>query len=271
MEAKKIIPLWQPVGYSTHLISQRMGEKLEEKTSHTGTLDPMAEGVIIILVGKERLKKKDFSKWLKTYSFEMTFGISTDTYDSMGLISETHFKKINKRTLQKIVKEMPGEYTQKLPPYSTKKIFGKHLHQYARLKEEISPPLKTGNIFSLTLEDLKTVETEKQICKQIEKINKVSGDFRQKEIISQWNEFLNNKKIPKHLQTARFKVETSSGIYIRSLTQDMAEKLKNKSFASEIIRLKNGPYSRKNSYNLEKYFSKQEIKGDYFSSKTLII
>jgi tRNA pseudouridine55 synthase len=267
LKAKKVIPIWQPVGYSTHLIMQRLAEKIGKKTSHTGTLDPMAEGVVIALAGKERLRKKEFAKWQKAYQFEITFGISTDTYDGLGLVEETDFLEIRANGLQKIAQEMEGEYVQKVPKFSTKKIAGRHLHEYARAREKVEVPLKKGKIFSLQYLDLKKVKTKSHLEKQIEKINKVRGDFRQKEIMNRWKTFLAGKDCPKTLQIASFKVKTSKGIYIRSLSLDIAKKLGTVGFASQIIRFSNGKYSNKDCYELSDIFEPKELTGDYFYSK----
>lgn len=275
MEAKKIIPLWQPVGFSTHLLAQRLGEKLGKKTAHTGTLDPMAEGVIVVLVGDERYKKKAYSAWKKRYFFEVTFGLATDTYDGMGLVTEKNFNNIRKKDLISIVNNLRGEYEQKLPIYSTKKISGKHLYEYARLGESVERPDKKGKIFSFTLENFKEVNAALEIENQINKIKMVHGDFRQKEIINNWKKILkavnSQKYFPKTLQKASFRVETSSGIYIRSLSQDIAVKLERAAFCSQIVREKNGRFSQRNSHRLEKYFTLKEINGSYLQSQTLII
>lgn len=61
------------------------------KTAHTGTLDPMAEGVIIVLLGEERYKKYELAGLKKTYEFEISFGFETDTFDGLGLTVSKHF------------------------------------------------------------------------------------------------------------------------------------------------------------------------------------
>lgn len=273
MEAKDIIPLWQPIGFSTNLIAQRIAEKLGEKSSHTGTLDPMAEGVVIVLLGKERVKKKEFARWKKEYIFEITFGISTDTLDSMGLVVGFDFREISDKEISKIGKNFLGLYKQKIPIYSTKKIKGKHLHEYARSGKTIKRPVKKGEIFSLTLVKYSEISSEKHIKAQLDKINKVRGDFRQKEIANNWKNILKSGKLPKNLQTAQFKVETSGGIYVRSLAEDIANELQTYGFCSKIIRTKNGVYAEKDCSKLPQIFSKQELDSNYLATnyKTKLI
>ena len=152
MDSKNILPLWQPVGNSTNLIAHKISEKLKVKTSHTGTIDPMAEGVIIVLLGEERLKKYEYAKWIKGYEFEIIFGISTDTYDGMGLIVKKDLKKIlKKETLLNLKSKFSGKYLQKIPPYSTKKIHGKHMHEFARSGLSVELPIKAGKLYQFTL------------------------------------------------------------------------------------------------------------------------
>ena len=267
LEAKKVIPIWQPVGYSTHLITQRVAEKINKKTSHTGTLDPMAEGVIIVLSGSERLRKKEYAEWEKEYYFEITFGIKTDTYDGLGLMEEEKYKTFDEDKLREVLSGFIGQYTQKIPPFSTKKISGRHLHQYASRGIKAPKITKLGKIFTIELNNFQEVSTLDHIEEQVQKIQKVKGNFRQTEIIKCWQDFLNSKNRPKSLKTANIRVKTSKGIYIRSLSQDVADRLGAFGFTSEIIRLSNGKYSQKECFCMQDIFSTEELSGDYFYSK----
>ncbi len=270
MESKKpnlesIIPIWQPIGYSTHLISQRIAEKNNVKTSHTGTLDPMAEGVIIVLKGEERLKKKEYAEWLKGYSFTIVFGVSTDSLDGLGLIEGTNFLEIKSSELDKTARELIGKYKQTIPKFSTKKVRGKHLHQYARRGEDIALPQKEGEIINLKLKSFRQEKTHKIIGEQLEKINRVRGDFRQKRIRQGWEEFLKDENIPKYLLFAEFEVITTKGIYIRSLARDICQSLNTLGFAGSIVRKKNGNYHKKDCKNLNELFTKDELEGNYLN------
>lgn len=261
---KNIIPIWQPIGFSTSLISQRVGEYYNVKSSHTGTIDPMASGVIIVLLDKERLKKYEYAHWLKEYEFEITFGIETDTYDGLGLRAGTALSRVDTVSLEAILADMVGEYTQHYPMYSTKKIKGKHLHEYARNNQNITLPKKKGKIISIELVDLKEEETTKIVDKVISNIKKVSGDFRQQEIISQWEVFQGQSL--ENVVTAKFKTTLTKGLYVRSLSQDICKKLGTIGFVSELVRTKNGEYSKNDCKNLEEIFGKDYLERYDFES-----
>jgi tRNA pseudouridine55 synthase len=270
---RKILPIWQPVGHSTHIIAKKTSEKFGVKTSHTGTLDPMAEGVIIVLLGEERLKKKEYAKWPKTYEFDVTLGISTDTYDSLGLVKDVSFvEKATeglKNKLNQVVQELKGDYVQKVPPYSAIKIKGNPLHWYARHDKlnEISLPKKEGIIFDIEIKNFKFVNTEKLLEHQLEKIAKVTGDLRQEEITNQWREFLAKEIFPKEVPIIKVRAKTSKGLYIRSLSQDICDALDVLGFVSNLVRIQNGSYSRKSSQTLDEVFGK-DFKEKYdFESK----
>ncbi len=267
-EAKNIIPIWQPIGFSTHLITQRVSDVFGVKTAHTGTLDPMAEGVIIVLLDENRLNKKELAKFHKTYDFEICLGISTDTFDGLGLTNrdEIYQTKITKDEVENVLSSFIGSYTQRAPLFSTKKVLGKHLHEYGRENISVQAPEISGEIYNLKVISFEQVPVEDQIKKIISNIKKVSGEFRQENIISNWEIILHKNK-GKIFNKIRIEVETSKGIYVRSLSQDICNKLGCEGFVSKLIRTKNGEYSRKNAQKMEQIFGKNYLKRYDFSSK----
>lgn len=257
MSIPEIIPVWQPIGYSSHLIAKRIAEIYRVKTSHTGTLDPMAEGVLIVLTGEDRLKKYDYAHWLKTYEFEMVLGLQTDTYDGMGLFTTSSTKEEVSEIIP-VLHSFVGEYEQTVPSYSTIKVQGKHLHEYARDGDENSTvltalPKRKGEILALNLLETSTINAHDLATSLITNINKVAGDFRQDKIIDQWESFLNKNKTQEYT-VLKCKVQMTKGLYVRSLVMDIASKLNTVAFTKSIIRTDNGAYNSKNSISLEKLF-----------------
>ncbi len=265
-----ILPIWQPVGYSTHIIAKKVSEKYGVKTSHTGTLDPMAEGVIIVLLGEERHKKYEFAAWEKEYEFEIAFGISTDTYDGLGLIVATDFsnEKVSETTLNNKLKQFAGKYEQTVPPYSAIKIKGKPLHWYARnnLLDEINLPQRSGNINNIKLLDTRIVTINELTTQILNKIDRVSGDLRQKEVKQRWMDLLND--YPKQtICVAKIMVNMSKGLYVRSLSQDISKSLNKIGFILSITRTANGIYNKSNSKSFEELFGHDYQKRYDFKSK----
>lgn len=257
----KILPIWQPVGYSTHIISKKVAQKFDMKTSHTGTLDPMAEGVIVVLLGEERFKKKEYAKWLKRYEFDIAFGISTDTYDGLGLITDTlnlATLDIQKERLENIIQDFEGLYIQEVPPYSAIKREGKPLHWYARrgLIDEIEVPKRTGQIHEIKLKELKKIFIPDLIENLLDKIKKVSGDLRQEIILDQWKSFTfeEGNISSEYIFQATIEVQITKGLYIRSLSQDICRELSVPGFVARLVRTKNGSYDKTNSRMLIEIF-----------------
>src|SRR3989338_9649097 len=125
MDHPRILSIWQPIGYSTHIIASKAAEKSSCPTSHTGTVDPMAEGVIIVLLGEERHKKYEYAEWPKEYVFEITFGLCTDSYDGLGLVTSFHEGFIDEGSVEKALENFKGGYVQDVPPFSSVKVGGK--------------------------------------------------------------------------------------------------------------------------------------------------
>lgn len=258
----KIISVWQPLGYSTNHIAKSVGDLFNTKATHTGTLDPMAQGVIIVLTGEERLKRYSLSDLKKTYTFDLVFGISTDSFDALGLITKNNLenvdfdhnvKDLNSLKLQEVCDSFVGEYIQQVPIYSAQLYKGKKLFEYAN--ENIKLPnealrKKSGTIYDFKVNSVskKTINT---VLKQIiEQINKLSGEFRQQKILDQYNEILLKYDNDFSVYVANLTVTTSKGLYIRTLSQDLCDELNINGFLFNLVRTNNGKYSIKNSTTL---------------------
>lgn len=256
---QNIIPIWQPQGFSTHIIASKVAEKLGTKTSHTGTLDPMAEGVIIVLADENRNKKYELAEWLKEYEFEITLGVQTDTGDALGLIKKTDFstKEVTEPQVAHILRKFVGEYEQQVPVYSAIKVEGKPLHWYARNDklDEIEIPRRYGEIHELEFEGSTHSYIEDMIDDFESRILRVSGDLRQGEIIQCWNELkMDHSQIERKIHSFKLRVVMTKGLYVRQLAQDILNKMQQIGFVSELIRTANGEYTKENSYTLEEFF-----------------
>ncbi len=256
----QIIPIWQPQGFSTHKITKRVSELYEQRATHTGTLDPMAEGVIVALLGEARFKKQELSAWKKTYEFEIVFGLRTDSFDAMGLLKEeknvtTSLAQL-KSKLEETLPTFIGEYEQEVPIYSAIRYKGKHLFEHARLENFTGIlPRKKGHIYDLALIGVSETLKRDVVSNIIKRLENIVGDFRQGPIISQWKEYL--KKLSGESEkviVAKIKVETTRGIYVRSLSQDITDKIGEVGFVYFLVRTKNGDYEKSDCRTLEDIF-----------------
>ena len=124
-----------------------------KKIGHAGTLDPFAEGLMIVAIGGQATKNIiNFVKLDKKYEAEVFLGIKTDTYDKCGkIINEYEGPKIKKTNLILALKNLTEKTTQTPPMYSAKKINGKKLYELARKNIEIERPPQKIKIFYIKL------------------------------------------------------------------------------------------------------------------------
>ena len=125
-----------------------------KKIGHTGTLDPLATGVLVCLIGKYTKLVSLIMDEDKEYIASIKLGIKTDTLDITGnIIDKCEIKKYNLEEINNILKSFLGEYHQIIPLYSAKRVNGKRLYEYARSKEEVKLPESIVNIKEIELLD----------------------------------------------------------------------------------------------------------------------
>ncbi len=202
----------------------RKEQKIDPKTpmTYAGRLDPMAEGVLIILIGDECKNKEKYLGLDKEYEVDVLFGVRTDTFDGLGVITfikDDHLVKNNEKFVT--FSDYVGKFKQKYPAYSSKTVQGKQLHEYARAGELPSEmPTKKVEIYSIEKINEKEI-LGKEIARQIIKdIKLVRGDFRQEEIINCWENFAKSHS-DQQFKVIKIKVACSSGTYMRSLAERM--------------------------------------------------
>lgn len=209
--------------------------------SYAGRLDPMAEGTLLVLVDEENKNREKYLGLDKSYELEILFGIQSDTGDILGLINsfqQSSFMSTDSSKDNSFFKSFIGTFFQPYPHYSSKPVNGKPLFEWAREGKigEIEIPTKSVEIYNIEL--LKTFEMsgEEILASVKERINKVKGDFRQKEIISSWEKVLGSEK-NLVCNIVKIRVHCSSGTYMRSLAEEIAKKLGINGLAWKIKRL----------------------------------
>ena len=122
-----------------------------KKIGHTGTLDPIASGVLVCVVGKYTKLVNILVNDTKEYIAEIKLGISTDTLDITGNIISTSIVDITKNDILKVFKYYKKSYLQEVPIYSSVHVNGKRLYNYARNNEEVILPKRKVTIYNLEL------------------------------------------------------------------------------------------------------------------------
>lgn len=208
-----IIIINKTKGCTSHDIVYKIKKMLNEKVGHTGTLDPMAEGVLPILVGKGTLASKYLINHDKKYIVELQLGTKTDTADGEGRIVKQ--QPVNKeilttKNIEKILQSFVGKQEQIPPIYSAIKINGKKLYEYARKGQEIELKPRKIEIYNIKLINY-SVE-EKQI---------------------------------------KFEVFCGKGTYIRSLCEDIAIKFGTVGYMKSLKRIQVGDFKMEDSITID--------------------
>ena len=135
------------------------GKKKRIKVGHTGTLDPFATGLLILLVGKGTKRSGEFLKLDKEYRTTVRLGAISTTGDPEGEIRERKVEKEpTRKEVEEAVKEFVGEIEQKVPRFSAVKIQGQRAYKLARERKEVEMPTRKVKIYELEVEEYKYPE-----------------------------------------------------------------------------------------------------------------
>lgn len=240
-----IQPLFKPIGKSSHLLAHKLGQLLGEPCTHTGTLDPMANGVLIALSGNDRYQKESLSAWKKEYEFSVVVGISTDSLDLLGLIThlDPSFTAIKSREkVKRILHQFIGTQNQVIPQFSAKRVDGESFFDKAKRQEELPQHSQEIEVYSLDLVSIDMISASQLLSIVRRNVSQVEGDFRQASILENWTHEL-SKLESIVFPVMRVRALTSKKTYVRGLVRDIGSALNVPTVTSALSRTKNGPYS----------------------------
>jgi tRNA pseudouridine55 synthase len=218
-------------------------EYKNDKMTYAGRLDPLAEGLLLILVGDECKNKEKYLGLEKVYEVDVFFGFSTDTYDVLGKITESKDYNKSKIPNENLLKSFIGKFSQKYPSFSSKTIKGKtlfSLFKNGELKDEEIPEkeVEIKDIKIIGGRTISKIDLKKYIN---ESISLVKGDFRQKEILDIWKYTIVNFKSD-NFMIISLRVDCTSGTYMRTLANAIGEKAGIPALALSIKRIKVGKF-----------------------------
>lgn len=221
--------------------------------TYAGRLDPMAHGILVVLVSDEINKKEKYLNLKKEYEFEILFGFATDTYDILGKLEKRARGVLAQKDLEKLIKDnlkyFVGKFKQKYPLYSSKTVKGKQLFKYARSDENVKVPEREVFVHSLKFNKIKTINNNKLLYNIERRIKKVKGDFRQKEILEIWRNKLSSGKKEEKYYVVSFKIKCGSGTYVRGIANSLGKKINIPALAFSIKRTKIGKFEIKDVNN----------------------
>ena len=142
----------KPIGMTSHDVVQiiRKGTNIR-RAGHTGTLDPRASGVLVILVGPAVRLSEYVSASDKRYQAVIQLGTTTDTFDADGRVLSTTAVDISEKQFNDVLQSFVGEIQQVPPPYSAVKVKGKKAYELAREGEEVDLEPRMINVYNLEL------------------------------------------------------------------------------------------------------------------------
>lgn len=204
----------KPSGITSRDVVNIVGKTLNtKKVGHTGTLDPMATGVLVLCLGNALKVCELITANDKEYIAKVILGIETETLDTTSPIINTKKTNITKEKIEKVLNSFKGSYLQEVPKYSAVKINGKKLYEYAREGKEIELPKKMVTIYDI------------QLVSDITYYNDTTSFY--------------------------IKTTVSKGTYIRSLIRDIGYKLNTYGCMDSLERTRQGIFNIDNSYTLE--------------------
>ena len=198
--------------WTSNDVVQKVKRLTGQKVGHTGTLDPLATGVLPLLIGKGTLLSKYLINHDKTYIAKVKLGIKTDTADLEGKIIEkidVDESIFNQNKIENVLKSFIGTQNQIPPMYSAIKIKGKKLYEYARSGQNVDIPERKIEIYKMEL---------------------INFDKNTKEV--------------------EFEVSCSKGTYIRTLCEDIAKKMSNIGTMSSLHRIIVGDFKIENAITI---------------------
>ena len=209
----------KPVGLTSRDVVNQIKNKLPKgtKIGHTGTLDPMVDGLLIVVIGAATKLINRLQAHRKTYIGEITFGFATSTEDLEGEVVEKKSvaQEIDGSHIVEAMKALEGTIEQTPPLYSAVKVNGKHLYEYARNNEEIERPVRSVDIYHFLMTSESNYDSDEQT------------------------------------QSFNFEAEVSSGTYIRTLAYDLGKKMGYPATMTKLTRIDADGFSKDDSKDLD--------------------
>ncbi|MBU2592338.1 MAG: tRNA pseudouridine(55) synthase TruB [Patescibacteria group bacterium] len=224
---EKVFVVNKPKGKTSYqVVSEYKRRFIGEKVGHAGTLDPLAEGVLIILVGKATKKQSEFMAMKKEYLAEASFGVVTPTWDLEGgpefFPTESLKQKLENLSAGKVSRELlrfVPEFEQTIPAFSAVKVSGRRLYRLAR----------KGKV------DLKNLPKRKAMIYRIKLESFTKASFPKGVKITP-------QSLLEYGPKAKIRMEVGKGTYVRSLVYQLGRQLGVGATTSLIIRTRIGQF-----------------------------
>lgn len=256
----------KPAGVSSHDIVYKFRRHFEtKKVGHAGTLDPFADGLLVVLVGKATKLSDTFLNTDKEYRARILFGIETNSGDPEGDIVETYGKpfSLESADIQKATSKFSPSYNQSVPLFSSVKLGGKKLRELARSHHSFKLEKRENGTFAIFYNSKGEAVQNIQLPSKTVNIYKSevvsTGNYTKAELIDIFRNVFGKRKV--ELDESEFKLENyqyvdllvsvSKGTYIRQLAIDIGTELNKPAMLIELTRTKVGDFSLEDTYEID--------------------
>ena len=236
-------------------------EYKDVSASYAGRLDPMASGKLLVLLGEECKRQKEYTKLDKEYEIEVLLDVGSDTGDALGLVEYSSKKTPvdNFSRLDEILRREEGSHTRLYPVFSSKTVHGKPLFMYALegTLGSINIPAHNESVYRIKnrgVTSLSTAELSRRVTEFLAKVpvsaessKTLGADFRIKTVTESWKKLLSVAG-DRDFLVLRMRITCGSGTYMRSLAPRIGEALGTRAITLSIHRVKIGKYWRKLHY-----------------------
>jgi len=194
------------------------------KLGHAGRLDPMAEGLLTVLVGEENRAVHSLREQSKTYELDVLLGLSSDSFDALGMLSDPVDTSLDAPSVALACSRFEGDYLQAYPPFSQARVGGVSLIASSRAGVAVERPVAPRSIHAIALLGVGPIDLASASERALPRIALVRGDFRQEAISARWRA-LAAERPDASLTVASLRVRCSAGTYMRSLAHDLGAAL----------------------------------------------
>ena len=212
--------VYKPKGWTSFDVVAKLKPTLvprPTKIGHAGTLDPLAEGVLIVLTDNDTKRQAEFMAMEKEYRATIAFGVSSPTYDLEGPLTffepKMRVEELQQK-LQEVIPSFIGTINQQVPAYSAVKVQGQRLYKVARRGDPASLPSREVSIHSITVDKFDSITIE-------------------------------GAAFP----TITLTIKCGKGTYIRSLASDLGQAVGVPAVLTNLVRTRVGDFDISNSMN----------------------
>lgn len=202
-------------------------ELQNEVLSYNGILDPMAEGIVPILVGEENKRRNDFTGSEKVYQVDVLVGVVTDSGDLLGIVTNSSSTKYIDEDLIAAFLDSPRKFNQTVPMHSNRKVHGKRLWWWA-LRGIVIPkekrPVNSVELKKITFLDKRAVTKDELKDSILQMKQNIGERFRLQKVAASWEDLF-NQSTQDVFTVITFEVHVTSGFYVRTFVEEIGDTL----------------------------------------------